>query len=231
MKYIFDVDGTLTPSRGTIDVNFSWWFAKFAEANEVYLVTGSDREKTLEQVGQTIYSLCKRVYQCAGNDVWEGDQNVYTNTVEVDPDMQKMFEQYLQESKFGARTGRHIEVRPGLINFSIVGRNATLGERKMYVAWDDVTSERREIADNLNAMFDDFDVTVAGETGIDIVPKGKDKSQILKDFDNYKELHFFGDKMEPGGNDYTLGAKLAYSGGKITQVKDWKDTWQSLKSL
>lgn len=231
MKYIFDVDGTLTPSRGTIDVDFSWWFAKFAEANEVYLVTGSDREKTLEQVGQTIYSLCKRVYQCAGNDVWEGHKNIYTNNIDIDPDMKAMLEQYLKDSKFGARTGNHIEVRPGLINFSIVGRNATSVERKMYVAWDSVTSERQEIADNLNAMFNDFDVTVAGETGVDIVPKGKDKSQILKDFDNPKECHFFGDKMEFGGNDYTLGVNIAHMGGKITQVKDWEDTWQKMRSL
>ena len=231
MKYIFDVDGTLTPSRGIIDVNFRSFFNSFCLVNDVYLVTGSDKEKTVEQITESTYNLCKRVYQCAGNDVWEGNNNVYTNTLKVDSDMQKMFDQYLKESKFGARTGNHIDVRPGLINFSIVGRNATLGERKMYVAWDGVTSERREIADNLNAMFDDFDCTVAGETGIDIVPKGKDKSQILKDFDNYKELHFFGDKMEPGGNDYTLGANLAYGGGKITQVKGWEDTWQRLKSL
>jgi phosphomannomutase len=231
MKYIFDVDGTLTPSRGIIDVNFRSFFNSFCLVNDVYLVTGSDKEKTVEQITESTYNLCKRVYQCAGNDVWEGNNNVYTNTLEVDPDMQKMFDQYLKESKFAARTGNHIDVRPGLINFSIVGRNATLAERKMYVAWDGVTSERQEIADNLNAMFDDFDCTVAGETGIDIVPKGKDKAQILKDFDNYKELHFFGDKMEPGGNDYTLGAKLAYGGGKITQVKGWEDTWQRLKSL
>src|SRR6056300_523290 len=117
MNYIFDVDGTLTPSRGKIDNNFSWWFAKFVEQHNVYLVTGSDREKTIEQLGEYIVNTCNRVYQCAGNDVWEGDNNVYTNTIEVDPDMQKMFEQYLKESKFAARTGNHIDVRPGLINF------------------------------------------------------------------------------------------------------------------
>ena len=72
IKYIFDVDGTLTPSRGRMDKEFSLWFGKFCIENDVYLVTGSDRPKTIEQIGEYLYSKCKRVYQCSGNDVWEG---------------------------------------------------------------------------------------------------------------------------------------------------------------
>ena len=50
-KFIFDVDGTLTPSRGKIDPDFLQFMLYFAGINDVYLVTGSDRDKTLEQVG------------------------------------------------------------------------------------------------------------------------------------------------------------------------------------
>ena len=39
----------------------------------------------------------------------------------------------LEESSFPLRTGLHIEERSGMVNFSIVGLNATLGERKLYV--------------------------------------------------------------------------------------------------
>lgn len=61
-KFIFDVDGTLTPSRGLIDGDFAVFFSTFCAENDVYLVTGSDRDKTIEQIGEEIYSLCKRVY-------------------------------------------------------------------------------------------------------------------------------------------------------------------------
>ena len=74
--FIFDVDGTLTPSRGEIDHDFAVFFSTFCAENNVYLVTGSDRDKTLEQVGDEIYSLCKRVYNCSGCDVWEGSTNI-----------------------------------------------------------------------------------------------------------------------------------------------------------
>ena len=46
-KFIFDVDGTLTPSRKKITPEFFDEFFQFTEENDVYLVTGSDRDKTL----------------------------------------------------------------------------------------------------------------------------------------------------------------------------------------
>ena len=41
-KFIFDVDGTLTPSRREIDMDFAVFFTEFCAENKVYLVTGSD---------------------------------------------------------------------------------------------------------------------------------------------------------------------------------------------
>ena len=41
-RFIFDVDGTLTPSRQAMDPEFKEWFIDFIKANKVWLVTGSD---------------------------------------------------------------------------------------------------------------------------------------------------------------------------------------------
>ena len=49
MNYIFDVDGTLTPSRGSINSAFEAWLWTFIQSNDVYLATGSDYPKTIEQ--------------------------------------------------------------------------------------------------------------------------------------------------------------------------------------
>ena len=61
-KFIFDVDGTLTPSRGRIDSEFEKWFIEFASNNEVYLATGSDYDKTLEQLGEDVMMAVTRSY-------------------------------------------------------------------------------------------------------------------------------------------------------------------------
>ena len=59
------VDGTLTHSRDPIDKEFGNWFLNFSNTHNVEqygIVTGSDRDKTIEQVGEEIYNTAKRVY-------------------------------------------------------------------------------------------------------------------------------------------------------------------------
>ena len=80
-KFIFDVDGTLTPSRQQIDTEFAVYFTDFCTNNKVYLVTGSDRDKTIEQVGEEVYSLAQRVYNCSGSDVWKGNKHANMNEI------------------------------------------------------------------------------------------------------------------------------------------------------
>ena len=223
-KFIFDVDGTLTPSRQRIDTDFAVYFSTFCVDNYVYLVTGSDREKTIEQVGEEIYSLSKRVYNCSGSDVWEGEKNVYTSTWTLPHEAEKWLRQECRISEFPLRTGLHIEKRPGMVNFSIVGRHATLGERKLYVKHDIKTNERARIAKEFKERFPDIEAVVGGETGIDIFPVGKDKAQIIDDFDKNDKLYFFGDRMDKDGNDYSLAQKVHYA----KSVSGWKETKETL---
>ena len=224
-KFIFDVDGTLTPSRGRIDEKFERFFFDFCTNNHVYLVTGSDKPKTVEQVGIKIYNQCKRVYQCNGNDVYEGSTNVRTTDWQL-PDLARTFLISCEyESPFTLRTGNHIEERPGMVNFSVVGRNAGSVERTKYVAYDTYENERITIANAFNIMFPDLEAKVGGETGIDISPKGADKSQIVKDFDPEDVLWFLGDAMHEGGNDYPL-AQVVHN---HRHVQKWQHTWEYLQ--
>lgn len=227
-KFIFDVDGTLTPSRQKMPEDFRKWFIDFCDNNDVYLVTGSDYSKTLEQVGVEVCMSVKRIYNCSGSDVYEQGVNVRTSDWKAPKELYDLMYGWLQASPFPARMGQHIEERPGMINFSIVGRGATLGERKMYVDFDRETRERESIAYQINHQFEGITATVGGETGVDIHPTGADKGQILKDFADSDKIIFFGDKIEQGGNDYPL-AKVNKQGINH-HVKGWKDTWSKLNA-
>jgi phosphomannomutase len=228
--YLFDVDGTLTPSRQSIDPEFARWFKQFARQNDVYLVTGSDRSKTIEQIGEEVYYLCKRVYQCSGNDVWEGGTNIRTNVIEYDEKLDEALTDRLNLSRFPFKTGRHIEYRPGLINYSIVGRNASLEERSSYVDWDKRYDERDEIAYIFSDRFPKYRFQVAGETGIDITIRGFGKDQVLTDFKDYARIVFIGDKTEYGGNDHEIFTEVLRLGGQSYSVNNWKQTWEILKT-
>ena len=231
-KFIFDVDGTLTPSRRKITSEFFYEFYQFVDKNDVYLVTGSDRDKTLQQVTPEIYNHCKRVYNCSGSDTYESDKNVYRDTWELPGDVEKFLNDELDFSQFPLRNGNHIERRPGGVNFSILGRDPDpfLG-RDEYVRWDRGTNERSDIADRIRNQFPDITVALGGQTGIDIGPKGADKSQILRDFSTSDELHFFGDRMEPGGNDHSLGEAVKDLGGYTYKVDGWEETRSVIISM
>lgn len=231
-KFIFDVDGTLTPSRGKMDEKFSQFFFDFCTLNHVYLVTGSDKPKTVEQIGNVIYGMAKRVYNCSGSEVWEGSRQIKADEWKIPMHVKSWLEDKLEESSFPLRTGLHIEERSGMVNFSIVGRNATIGERKLYVKHDIASNERNYIAELFNLEFSELIARPGGETGIDISPKGADKSQIINDFDPNDVLYFYGDRMDLQGNDYPLKKVIIDNDlGFAVEVSDWKDTWEKLKCV
>ena len=230
-KFIFDVDGTLTPSRKQMDLSFMAWFITFECKYPVYLVTGSNREKTIEQIGLDVYCRAKRVYNCAGNDIYEKDNLVYRNPWTISDDVREFLLLELEESQFPIRTGTHIEERSGCVNFSILGRNALFEERDIYKEWDQIHNERIGIANRFNEKFPDLYAFVGGETGVDISLKGSDKGQIIRDFSFDDELHFFGDRMDDNGNDYPLAVEVKKRGGFTYHVKDWEDTRKKLEVL
>ena len=204
----------------------------FATKNDVYLVTGSDRDKTLEQVGVDLFNLSQRVYNCSGSDAYEQDKNVYRDEWELPWDVERFLLDELDYSQFPMRNGNHIERRPGGVNFSILGRakDPFLG-RKEYMEWSKRTNEREDIADRLRNEFPGLSVALGGQTGIDIGPWGSDKSQILRDFSEDDQLYFFGDRMEPGGNDHSLGEAVKNMGGFTYHVKNWEETRTILEGI
>ena len=232
-KFIFDVDGTLTPSRKKIEHEFWAPFLIFCRNHDVYLVTGSDRQKTLEQLGLDICYTAKRVYNCSGSDAYERDVNVYRDDWELPKQVEKFLEDELAYSCFPIRNGLHIERRPGGVNFSILGRGKdTSHGREEYVKWDNERLERVDIADRLKNQFPDLEVNLGGQTGLDLAAKGKNKGQIIKDFDKTDDLHFFGDMMSEGQNDWPLAMAIVDNMmGSCYNVNDYKETWELLLNI
>ena len=232
-KYIFDVDGTLTPSRQKINIHFLIFFSEFVSNNNVYLVTGSDRKKTIEQITHPLYDSCKRVYNCSGADVYEQDKNVYRDDWELPEEVERFLEDELAYSCFPIRNGNHIERRPGGVNFSILGRDKDpMLSREEYIKWDKERLEREDIADRIRNQFPDLTVALGGQTGLDIGPLGSDKSQILRDFSKDDDIHFLGDRIEKGGNDHTLAMAIVDNMmGTSYNVNDYKETWELLRGF
>ena len=239
MIFIFDVDGTLTPSRSLIDPHFYKWFSRWTayqqqRQNQVWLISGSDYPKTVEQMGQDLVDSVDRCYNCMGNTLYMNKQTVYERQFDLTPELKEFLELQLETSAYPERYGNHIEQRPGMINFSIVGRGAVGQQRTDYYLWDQQQGERARLTEEINTKFRSLNIQahVGGETGLDITKTGWDKGQIVSEIN--EPAIFFGDKMNPGENDYPLRKALAQHNcgfkHKSYHVDNWSNTMSWISS-
>lgn len=229
--FLFDVDGTLTPARQTIDPEFEKWFLNFCENNPVFLVSGSDRPKTIEQIGQKIYDACMGVYQCNGNEHWYRNRRIKSSDWKPSYEFNHYLINIANRSPYPFKTDEHIELRTGMLNFSTVGRAANQQQRKAYYEWDNKHQERKNIAAEINRKYPDLHASIGGHISIDIYPRGADKSQVSNELQKvYDEIIFFGDKTEYGGNDYPIALAIELGNiGTCHSVTSWEHTWELLR--
>jgi phosphomannomutase len=206
INYVFDIDGTLTSSRLPIEPKFKEFFSKWAEGKKVYLITGSDKDKTIEQIGEGLWRKVTKVFQCAGNAVYKKGKLIYKNPWEPEEELLQLLAFLLEKSEYPHRYGTHIEVRTGLVNFSTVGRACTYEQRLEYNAWDKKSKEREIFCETVMGVCPHLDATIGGQISIDIYPKGKDKGQLVDILQG--PIYFFCDKGYDGGNDYALVKRL-----------------------
>lgn len=222
-SYLFDVDGTLTNPREPANPEFCRHFAEWvlsvqSGGSEVFLVTGSDKPKTLEQIGSPLYRLMNGVYQNCGNQFFIRNSLVYESRWAISAHLRLDLLILAERSVWFGKATHNIEERVGMANFSTIGRTATPQQRAAYAMWDEATGERQRNAEWLSMRYPRLQFDIGGEISTDIYPKGKDKSQVLEHMDQYTV--FFGDKCDEGGNDY----KISRGADKFHQVNGWKET-------
>jgi len=233
--YIFDVDGTLTEPRQKITKTNLKTLKEWINSKQAFLATGSDYPKTIEQLGQKTVDLFRTTFCCMGNEARSpGGSVIRRNHFIVPDELNDDLENILVDSAYIPKTGRHFETRTGMLNFSIVGRNANQEERKHYSDWDKIHNERVKIANFINKKYKDLEASVGGSISIDIIKRGCDKGQIISHLSNLEpsKIVFVGDRCSPGGNDYGIVRELEKSGIDFSwyNVSGPEETFELIKN-
>lgn len=210
INYLFDVDGTLTYARQPMASDFRDFFVSWIDkqrslGNKVFLVTGSDSKKTVDQIGQPLWRYVDGSFQNCGNQYYEKGKLKWQSNWQMSADLHFDILESIEASQWYGTADFNIEERVGMVNISTLGRNATTQQRREYFVWDEVNKEREHISKTLSCRHSDLEFAIGGEISIDIYPKGGDKSQALNHMDG--ATWFFGDRCEEGGNDHAIAMK------------------------
>lgn len=140
---------------------------------------------------------------------------------------------YLSELELPIKRGTFIEFRNGMINICPIGRQCTRDERNKFNTYDNEHRIRERMIQALQREFHNVDLTysIGGQISFDVYPHGWDKTYSLKYVTKgtyFKEIHFFGDRTEPGGNDHEIYNDHRTIGH---QVNSPHDTMRILKEM
>ena len=224
---LFDMDGTLTEPRASIQENMIVAIVNLLESSEVGIVTGSDSDYVFQQCkslfeNKHIDKTKLPLYPCNGTKVfkWSIEAGSYEEVYSIG-----MIEELGQDAynsilssclEYQAciatihnlpYTGTFLHYRGSMLNWCPIGRSANLEQRSAWIKEDKSYKLRehfhRLLVRDINKACIQATVALGGSTSFDIYPTGWDKTYVTKHLVDYG-MTFVGDKCTGTGNDKTL---------------------------
>lgn len=222
---VFDMDGTLTPSKAPMRKDMARLLSRLLEEKRVAVIGGGSYKQFKHQfVAEAHFPkrLLGRLFlfPVSGTAFYkhhEGWEKVYARDFspaqkkKIFSAFQNAFRKinYVYPDKV---YGKIIEDRRSQITFSAVGQDvvATLGVRRGVAVkerWNKRSDVRPRLMKALKKFIPELTVRMGGLTSIDVTKYGIDKAYGLRQIEKYlhvpiKKMLFVGDALFPGGNDY-----------------------------
>ena len=239
---IFDLDGTVSPSKQPPDKEMSELLGKLSDKYMVAVVSGGSFEQFQKQLlsslrlnpvqkarffllptsGAALYLWNGRDYETvyqekiSGNDFARIKSELESAIYELSLAPEKTF-------------GEIIEYRGSQVTFSALGQLAPAEVKHL---WDPDQKKRLLIRERLLKTLPDFEINIGGMTSIDITRKGIDKAFGIRKLSEHlkvpiSEMLYVGDALYSGGND----AVVLQTGITAVHIKDIEETKKIISAL
>lgn len=232
----FDMDGTLTPSKGKMDEEMVLLFRKLLKKYKVAIISGGKYELFQKQVLPHLGNednILENLYVCPTcstamylykNGDWHKEYSLDL-TSEEKAHIIKVLNNaidtlWLKPEKLWWEM---VEDRNTQITISTLGQEAPIEAKEKY---DPDFSKRKQIRDFMMPDLKGFNVLVAGATSIDITREWVDKAFGVRKLSevsgiSLNEMIFVGDAVFPGGNDYPP-LEIGVTSKRVFSVEDTK---------
>lgn len=214
---VFDMDGTLTPSRDKMTPEMIVLFKKLLEKYKVWVISWGWYGQFRKQIVDLIWddeNLLKNLFLCPtcstkmylykekwfeeiySLDLTQDEKSYIKNTLK-----QAIKDLNLEPEQVWWET---IDDRDTQISYVILWVEAPLEEK---YKWDKDFEKRKIIIEKVKDKFQDYDILAAWTTTIDITRKWVNKAYWIRKLSevswiNLNEMIFVWDAVFPGWNDY-----------------------------
>ncbi|GJQ14926.1 hypothetical protein GpartN1_g6717.t1 [Galdieria partita] len=236
---LFDVDGTLTPSRYKASHEMLEFLRNLRKQVYTGIVGGSDLVKQEEQLGPTILEDFDYVFSENGLVAYENGKLIHVQSLANHLGEDKLKNvincclRYIADLDIPLKRGTFVEFRKGMLNVSPIGRNCSQQEREEFEKYDQIHNIRSRFVNYLKEQFQGYGLqfSIGGQISFDVFPTGWDKTYCLSFVKHIPTIHFFGDKTFPGGNDYEIFQDARTIGHSVTSPEDTIKQCQQLFNL
>lgn len=241
---VFDLDGTLTESKQSIDPEMAALIGKLLETHNIAIISGASWKQLETQVLNKItkdpqfltnlYIMPTSgagMYQLWGKYGWVAVYQLKLNRSSVH-EITKAIEKSLVETSWvqpDKLWGKQIENRESQITFSALGQKAPIEKKD---GFDSDLKKRTVLLEYLQQKIPNYDIRIGGSTSIDVSLRGINKKYGIEEL--IKRLHiskddivYIGDAIFKGGNDY-VAIEL---GLDFVKVQDPEDTKKWIRSV
>lgn len=240
---VFDLDGTLAPSKAPMRRDMSKMLARLLAKKKVAVIGGGSYEQFRKQfVGNLVvpkellnnlflFPTTSTSFYRYENGDWK---KVYRKVLSKAEKKKIMaaFEAAFKKTGYEhpkKHWGPIIEDRGSQITFSALGQKAPIPAKE---TWNKNGDVRPKLMKIMQKHLPTFEVRRGGLTSIDVTHKGIDKAYGIRKIDEVlkvpiKKMVFIGDALYPGGNDYA--AKR--TGVQCIRVNDPNDTKRVIQKI
>jgi phosphomannomutase len=212
---VFDLDGTLAPSKSSLAPETAALLHDLLGIVKVAVISGGAWEQfekqlltDLPQDGRlanlSLLPTCgTKFLQYTGKwtELYSEDLTAEQRKKIVDS-----LSKAADDAGFRAEKvwGEVIEDRGSQVTFSALGQQAPLAEKEK---WDADFAKRKKITAILETLIPEFSIRIGGATSIDVTKPGIDKAYGIGKLRetlhvSLQEMVYIGDALFPGGNDY-----------------------------
>jgi phosphomannomutase len=247
---VFDLDGTLAPSKSNLRPDMARTLAKLLAQKKVAVIGGGTYEQFKNQLvaelkcppellhNLFLFPTCStsfyRYKAGPGRGGKGGWKKVYRKTLSV-AERQNIKHAYTEAFKKDNYVhpkklwGKLVEDRGTQITFSALGQKAPGWAKEKWHREQDVRPQLMKI---LAKLLPKFEVRSGGLTSIDITKRGIDKAYGVRQIKKVlkiqiKNMLFMGDALYPGGNDHAVKK----TGIDCIPVRDPRDTKRIIEKI